>query len=412
MLLLIGPEAAKVDVKFSCFNLEGKMAVINRMAELHEEITAWRRKYHQNPELMYDVHETAGDVAEKLKAFGCDEVVSGIGKTGVVGVIRGNHQGGGVIGLRADMDALPITEVSSLPHASKNPGKMHACGHDGHTAMLLGAAKYLSETRNFSGTAIVIFQPAEEGGAGGKAMVDDGLMERFGIQEVYGLHNMPGMAVGEFAICEGPIMASTDEFKITLQGRGAHAAMPHQGIDPIVAGAHLVSMLQTIVSRGANPLDGLVVSVTQFHAGNTYNVIPETASLNGTIRSLNKETRAFAEKRLREITKSIAEASGCEYTMDFRIGYPVTFNHGDATRKAIETARLVSGDARVNEAVKPMMGGEDFAYMLEARPGAYIFMGNGDTAGLHHPAYDFNDDAIPHGASYWAKLVETLLPAA
>ncbi|MGB7286122.1 MAG: M20 aminoacylase family protein [Salaquimonas sp.] len=387
------------------------MAVINRMAELHDEITAWRQKYHSNPELMYDVHETAGDVADKLKAFGCDEVVTGIGRTGVVGVIKGNKPGKGVVGLRADMDALPIAEITDLPYASKIPGKMHACGHDGHTAMLLGAARYLAETRNFAGTAIMIFQPAEEGGAGGKAMIDDKLMERFGIEEVYGLHNLPGLGVGEFAICDGPIMASTDEFKITLKGKGAHAAMPHLGIDPVVAGAHLVSMLQTIVSRGTDPLEGLVVSVTQFHAGNTYNVIPETAMLNGTIRSLNKMTRAYGEKRLREITKSIAEASNCEFVLDFREGYPVTFNHSAATQKAADVARLVAGDNKVNQSVKPMMGGEDFAYMLEERPGAYIFMGNGDTAGLHHPAYDFNDDAIPHGASYWAKLVETLLPA-
>ncbi len=393
------------------FLLEGKMAVINRMAELHDEITAWRRQYHSNPELMYDVHETAGHVAEQLKAFGCDEVVTGIGRTGVVGVIKGNQGGDGVIGLRADMDALPIHEITKLPYASKTDGKMHACGHDGHTAMLLGAAKYLAETRNFSGSAIVIFQPAEEGGAGGKAMVDDKLMERFAIQEVYGLHNLPGLDVGQFAICEGPIMASTDEFTITLKGKGAHAAMPHLGIDPIVAGSQLVSMLQTIVSRGTDPLEGLVVSVTQFHAGNTYNVIPETASINGTIRSLNNDTRAFAEKRLRAITQSICEASGCSYELDFRSGYPVTVNHETATQKAADIARLVAGDQNVNASVKPMMGGEDFAYMLEARPGAYIFMGNGDTAGLHHPAYDFNDEAIPHGSSYWAKLVETLLPA-
>ena len=388
------------------------MAVINRMAELHDEITVWRRNYHSNPELMYDVHDTAGDVADKLRAFGCDEVVTGIGQTGVVGVIRGSKPGKGIIGLRADMDALPILEETGLPHASKIPGKMHACGHDGHTAMLLGAARYLAETRNFAGTAVVIFQPAEEGGAGGKAMVDDRLMERFGIDEVYGLHNMPGLGVGEFAICEGPIMASTDEFTITLKGKGAHAAMPHLGIDPIVACSHLVLALQTIVSRGANPLDALVVSVTQFHSGNTYNVIPETASINGTIRSLNSETRAYGEKRLRAITKSVTEAMECSFEIDFREGYPVTYNHAGATQKAADVARLVAGDGKVNQSVRPTMGGEDFAYMLDVRPGAYIFMGNGDTAGLHHPAYDFNDDAIPHGASYWAKLVETLLPAA
>ncbi|WP_075997626.1 M20 aminoacylase family protein [Salaquimonas pukyongi] len=387
------------------------MAIINRMAELHDEITAWRRSYHANPELMYDVHDTAGDVAEKLKAFGCDEVVTGIGRTGVVGVIRGSQAGGRVVGLRADMDALPIREETGLPYASKNDGKMHACGHDGHTAMLLGAAQYLAETRNFAGTAIVIFQPAEEGGAGGEAMVKDGLMERFGIEEVYGLHNMPGLDVGKFAICEGPIMASTDEFTITIKGRGSHAAMPHQGVDPIVAGAQLVNAFQTIPSRNVHPLDGLVVSVTQFHAGNTYNVIPETAMINGTIRSLNNETRKFAEQRLRSMIDLVTQMAGASFELDFRAGYPVTVNDGAATRKAIEVAKQVAGDSGVDPQVRATLGGEDFAYMLNARPGAYIFMGNGDTAGLHHPAYDFNDEAIPHGTSYWAKLVETLMPA-
>ena len=388
------------------------MAVINRMAELHDEIAAWRRHYHANPEIMYDVHETAADVEAKLKAFGCDEVVSGIGRTGVVGVIRGRQQGGRVLGLRADMDALPIEETSGLAHASRKKGMMHACGHDGHTAMLLGAAKYLAETRNFAGIAVIIFQPAEEGGAGGKAMVDDGLMERFGIDEVYGLHNMPGLEVGRFVICEGPIMASTDEFTITIQGKGGHAAMPHVGLDPIVAASQLVTSLQTIVSRSIDPLESIVVSVTQFHAGNTYNVIPDFAEINGTIRSLTSASRMIAEKRLREITEHVCAAAGCSHDIIFRVGYPVTHNHAEATQKAIMVASDVAGADRVDGATRPLMGGEDFAYMLEARPGAYIFMGNGDTAGLHHPAYDFNDEAIPHGASYWARLVEKLMPAA
>ena len=388
------------------------MAIINRMAELHDEITAWRRAYHTNPELMYDVHDTAGHVAEKLRAFGCDEVVTGIGRTGVVGVIRGSHPGNKVIGLRADMDALPITEETGLPYASRNIGKMHACGHDGHTAMLLGAAQYLAETRNFAGTAVVIFQPAEEGGAGGEAMVQEGMMERFGIEEVYGLHNMPGLEVGKFAICEGPIMASTDEFTITIKGRGSHAAMPHQGIDPIVTGAQLVNALQTIPSRNVHPLEGLVVSVTQFHAGNTNNVIPETAMINGTIRALSNETRKLAEARLRSMVGMVTQMAGATYEMDFHVGYPVTVNNDEATRKAVEAAKLVAGENGVDPQVRATLGGEDFSYMLNARPGAYIFMGNGDTAGLHHPAYDFNDEAIPHGTSYWAKLVESLMPAA
>ena len=388
------------------------MAIINRMAELHDEITAWRRAYHANPELLFDVYETAADVAAKLQAFGCDEVVTGLGRTGVVGIIRGNRPGKRVIGLRADMDALPIEEVTGLPHASKNPGKMHACGHDGHTAMLLGAARYLAETRNFAGTVAVIFQPAEEGGGGGEVMVREGLMERFGIEEIYGLHNLPGLAVGQFAICDGAIMASTDEFTITIRGKGSHAAMPHLSIDPIVTGAQLVNALQTIVSRNLDPLEGLVVSITQFHAGNTYNVIPETAMINGTIRSLNPATRKLGEERLRAMVEMITRLNGATYDLDFRIGYPVTVNETGAVGRALEAARRVAGEAAVNANARPMLGGEDFAYMLEARPGAYIFMGNGDSAGLHHPAYDFNDDAIPYGTSYWVKLVETLLPAA
>jgi len=389
--------------------VEANMPVINRMAELHDEITAWRHHYHANPELLYDVHETAADVARKLHAFGCDEVVTGIGRTGVVGVIRGSRQGERVIGLRADMDALPIAEQTGKPYSSMNPGKMHACGHDGHTSMLLGAARYLAETRNFAGTAVVIFQPAEEGGAGGKAMCDDGLMERFGISEVYAIHNLPGLPVGEFAICEGPIMAATDEFNITLQGVGAHAAMPHQGRDSIVAGAQLVSALQTIASRDADPLKSIVVSVTQFHAGSAHNIIPRTAEINGTVRTLDGEMRVLGEKRLREICDGVASTYGIEITVDYRHGYPVTVNDSDATQKAIDVAKLVAGEARVHPAFTPMMGGEDFAYMLEERPGAYIFLGNGDSAKLHTPDYDFNDDAIPFGASYFAKLVETQL---
>ncbi|MCB1384539.1 MAG: amidohydrolase [Nitratireductor sp.] len=388
------------------------MAIINRMAELHDEITAWRRAYHANPELLFDVYETAADVAAKLQAFGCDEVVTGLGRTGVVGIIRGNRPGKRVIGLRADMDALPIEEVTGLPHASKNPGKMHACGHDGHTAMLLGAARYLAETRNFAGTVAVIFQPAEEGGGGGEVMVREGLMERFGIEEIYGLHNLPGLAVGQFAICDGAIMASTDEFTITIRGKGSHAAMPHLSIDPIVTGAQLVNALQTIVSRNLDPLEGLVVSITQFHAGNTYNVIPETAMINGTIRSLNPATRKLGEERLRAMVEMITRLNGATYDLDFRIGYPVTVNETGAVGRALEAARRVAGEAAVNANARPMLGGEDFAYMLEARPGAHIFMGNGDSAVLYRPTYDSNDDAIPYGTSYWVKLVETLLPAA
>ena len=388
------------------------MPIVNRMAELHDEITKWRREIHSNPELLYDVHETAANVADKLKSFGVDEIETGVGKTGVVGVIRGKtNTSGKVIALRADMDALPIVEATGLPHASKVEGKMHACGHDGHTAMLLGAAKYLSETRNFDGTVIVIFQPAEEGGAGGKAMVDDGMMDKYNVQEVYGMHNMPGLDVGEFAIRPGALMASTDEFDVIIEGKGSHAAMPHQGIDPIVIAAQVIIGLQAIVSRSTDPLDSLVISVTIVDAGNAYNVVPNTVKLSGTVRTLSKEVRAHAEKRFREVCKGICEAHGAVAKITYANNYPVTSNHDAQTDKAIAIARSVAGEGKVETNVAPTMGGEDFSYMLESRPGAFIFMGNGDTANLHHPEYDFNDEAIPVGCSYWIELSETLMPA-
>ena len=388
------------------------MPIINRMAELHEQATEWRRDIHRVPELLYEVHQTAEKVTRLLTEFGCDEVVGGIGRTGVVGVINGkNAENGSVIGLRADMDALPMQENSGKPWASTVPGMMHACGHDGHTAMLLSAARYLAETRNFSGKAVVIFQPAEEGGAGARAMVQDGLIDRFGIQEVYGMHNLPGMPVGHFATCPGPLLASTNEFDIVFTGKGCHAAMPHWGNDPIVAASQCVTALQTIVSRGINPLRSLVVSITQFHAGSSHNIIPGEAKINGTIRCLDADTRALAIKRMTDIAESIAVAH--ELTVDVHInsGYPVTVNHEEQTDKALAVARQVGGVDAVDGSFEPLLGGEDFSFMLEARPGAFIFIGNGDTAVLHNEAYDFNDDAIPHGASYWAKLVETLQPA-
>ncbi|WP_306141907.1 M20 aminoacylase family protein [Roseibium sp. MMSF_3412] len=388
------------------------MPIVNRLADLADEITAWRRDFHENPEVLYETVRTAGKVAELLESFGVDEVTTGIGKTGVVGVIKGRNGGAGrTVGLRADMDALPIEEETQKPYASKVPGKMHACGHDGHTAMLLGAAKYLSETRNFDGTVVVIFQPAEEGGAGAKAMIDDGLMTRWPMDEVYGMHNYPGMPVGEFAICKGPIMAATDEFRITVTGKGGHAAKPHQTVDPVVVGSKIVSALQTIASRNANPLDSVVVSVTVFNAGSAFNVIPQDAVLRGTVRSLNADMRDMAEKRMGDIVTSIAAAFDATAKLEFRRGYPVTRNHDEQTDFAAEIAEGIAGDGKVNRSIEPMMGGEDFSYMLEERPGAFIFAGNGDTAGLHHPEYDFNDDLIPVGCSYWVKLVETALPA-
>ncbi|EXL03759.1 M20 aminoacylase family protein [Brucella anthropi] len=387
------------------------MPVLNRAVETQAKIAAWRRKLHQNPELLYDVHETAQFVEDKLKSFGCDLVETGVGRTGVVGIIKGRHGDGPAIGLRADMDALPITETSGVEWVSQNPGKAHSCGHDGHTSMLLGAAQYLAETRNFRGSVALLFQPAEEGGAGGLAMVEDGVMDRFNISEVYGIHNMPGLPVGQFAMRKGPIMAATDEFDLFITGRGGHAAQPHRTIDPILAGSQLMIALQGIVSRNVDPLDSLVISVTKFIAGEAYNVIPEKATLSGTVRTLKKETRAFAERRIREAAAGIAAATGAEITVRYKNNYPVTFNHDAQTEFAARVASAVAGEGKVDESVEPMMAAEDFSYMLEARPGAYIFLGNGDTPGLHHPAYDFNDDAIPYGVSYFVAVAETALAA-
>ncbi len=389
------------------------MPILNRAAELHDEVTGWRRHLHAMPETLYDVHRTAAFVEEKLREFGCDEVVSGIGRTGVVGIIRGNSggnpDGGPAIGLRADMDALPLTEITGKPWASQTPGKMHACGHDGHTAMLLGAAKYLAETRAFAGSVAVIFQPAEEGGAGGKAMVDDGMMERFGISRVFGMHNMPGLPVGHFAIRPGPIMAATAEFTVSVAGKGGHAAMPHATLDPLVAASQLVLALQTIVSRTVDPIDSAVVSVTKFHAGDAYNVIPQTAELAGTIRTLRNEVAEAIFTRMRAICDGIAAAAGVGIDLRIDVNYPVTRNDPEEAAFAADVARGIAGADAVDPAVLPVMGGEDFSYMLEARPGAFIFAGNGDSAGLHNPAYDFNDELIPHGISYWVRLAETAL---
>jgi amidohydrolase len=390
------------------------MPIVNRVADLHPDITAWRRNIHEHPELLYDVHRTAAFVADRLREFGCDEVVTGMGKTGVVGVIKGKKPAGNgdikVIGLRADMDALPILEATNLPYASKTPGKMHACGHDGHTAMLLGAARYLAETRNFAGDAVVIFQPAEEGGAGAKAMIKDGLMDRFGIEQVYGMHNGPGIPIGSFAIRPGPIMASTDSVDIKIEGHGGHAARPHKCIDSTLVGAQLIMALQTIVSRSVDPLESAVVSMSEFHSGNARNVIPQTAVLRGTVRTLVPEVRDLVEKRIGEVCQGVATLTGAKVDLSYERGYPVTVNHASQTDHAIRIAQQVSGEANVHE-TPPLMGGEDFSYMLEARPGAFIFCGNGDSAGLHHPAYNFNDEAILYGTSYWIKLVENTLAA-
>ncbi len=388
------------------------MPIVNRISALHEEVTAWRRDIHEYPELQFDVHRTAGIVAEKLKEFGCDEVVTGIGRTGVVGIIKGRNTGSGrVVGLRADMDALPLQEITGLPHASKVPGKMHACGHDGHTAMLLGAAKYLAETRNFDGTVAVIFQPAEEGEKGGEAMVQDGLMERFGIQEVYGMHNAPGLPVGQFALRPGPLLAAVDNFRIEVEGKGGHAAKPHLSVDTILVASHIVAAAQSIVARNIDPLKSAVVSICAFNAGFTNNVIPQTAELRGTVRTHDAGVRDFIEQRLTEVAERTAAVFGATARVIYERVVPVTVNHEVQTPFAADAAAAVVGDAAVNRDTTPIMGGEDFSYMLEARPGAFIFIGQGDTANVHHPAYDFNDEIIPIGMSYWAKLVESRMPA-
>ena len=385
------------------------MPIVNRVADLHNEITQWRRDFHTHPELRVDVHRTAGSVAEKLKSFGCDEVVPAIGRTGVVGVIRGRKAGSKVVGLRADMDALPLEEETGLPYKSTVPGKMHACGHDGHTATLLGAAKYLAETRNFAGTAVVIFQPAEEGGAGALAMIKDGLISRFGIHEVYGMHNFPGLPIGEFAIRPGPLMAAADHLQIQIDGKGGHAARPHLSIDTILVGAQMINQLQSIVARNVDPLESAVVSVCMFEAGHTDNVIPQHAFLRGTARSFTPQVRELLHKRIGEVVEGTARIYGASAKINYTSGYPVVVNHERQTAFAAEVAGEIVGKDKVDTNVPPVMGAEDFSFMLQERPGAFIFIGNGDSAGLHHPAYDFNDEAIPVGTSYWVRLAESAL---
>ncbi len=387
------------------------MPIKNRIAEFHADVTEWRRDLHENPEILFETHRTSALVAEKLNAFGCDEVVTGIGRTGVVGVIKGKSDASGkVIGLRADMDALPIHEDTGLDYASKTDGAMHACGHDGHTAMLLGAAKYLAETRNFDGTCVVIFQPAEEGGGGGREMCKDGMMERWGIQEVYGMHNWPGRPVGEFSIRSGAFFAAADLFDIEFTGLGGHAAKPHETIDTTVMAAHAVTALQSIASRNADPIDRLVVSVTSFEtASKAFNVIPEKVMLKGTVRTMSPEMRDLAERRIGEICAGVAATFGGTAVVNYHRNYPVMVNHDEQTTFAADVARSISGQC---DEAPLVMGGEDFAFMLEERPGAYILIGNGDTAMVHHPKYNFNDEAIPAGCSWWAEIIEQRMPAA
>jgi len=390
------------------------MPINNRIADFHADLTAWRRDLHANPEIAFEEHRTAAVVAAKLEEFGI-AVHRGLAGTGVVGTLKGNLPGDRAIALRADMDALPMPEANSFEHASKNAGAMHACGHDGHTVMLLGAARYLAETRNFAGTVHFVFQPAEEGGGGGRIMVEQGLFEQFPAEEVYGMHNWPGLPAGQFAGRVGPVMAGTDQFEITIEGRGGHAAQPNKTVDPVVVGAQIVGALQTIASRNADPIKSVVVSVTQFHAGSAFNVIPQTAWLCGTIRTFDADLRRQAQQRLKEIAEGIALAMGGSAAVNFRFGYPATVNHAAQTEKALEIAERVAGAGNVDHDVQPSMGGEDFAYMLLEKPGAYIFIGNGpevEGQKLHQVNYDFNDEILPVGASYWAQLVETVLPRA
>ena len=386
------------------------MPVKNRFAELQKEISEWRHDIHQHPEILFETHRTSALVKDKLKEFGCDEVIEGIGKTGVVGVVNGQtNQSGKVIGLRADMDALPINEETGLDYSSKIPGAMHACGHDGHTSMLLGAAKYLCETRNFDGQAVVIFQPAEEGGGGGLEMCKDGMMENFKIDEVYGMHNWPGVELGKFAIRSGPFFAASDFIEATISGKGGHAAKPHETIDPTVIASQIVVALQTIASRRADPVEQVVVSITSFETSSTaFNVIPQEVKIKGTVRTLDPDVRDLAEKEFLRITELTAEAMGGSADAKFTRGYPVMSNSSEQTEFAAKVARDVAGECAEAPLV---MGGEDFAYMLEERPGAYILLGNGDSSPVHHPKYNFNDDAIPFGCSWLVELVEQKMPA-
>ncbi len=385
------------------------MPVLNRIAALAPEMAEWRQHLHRHPELGFACHRTAGFVADRLRDFGVDEIHEGIAESGIVAIIEGQGDGP-TIGLRADMDALPIMEETGLPYASATPGIMHACGHDGHTTMLLGAAKYLAETRRFRGRVALIFQPAEEDGAGGQAMVQAGILDRFGIAEVYALHNAPQVPLGSFATTEGPIMAAVDTAWVTLTGKGGHGAFPHDCVDPIPAAVAITAALQTIVSRNVNPMMEAVVSVTEIHAGTASNIIPETARLTATIRSFDPAVREMMKRRFHEIVAGTAAAHGVTAKVEYDWGYPATVNDPDRAGFAVSVAAEIVGEAaRITDQARAM-GAEDFAYLLEERPGCYLFIGQGDGAGLHHPAYDFNDEAAPYGASFFARLVERAQP--
>ncbi|MEI9412019.1 M20 aminoacylase family protein [Mesorhizobium salmacidum] len=387
------------------------MTSIETFRELQGEATDWRRYLHENPELDYRLENTARFVAEKLASFGINHIETGIAETGIVALIQGQGGDGPTIGLRADMDALPIVEASNKPWSSKTPGNMHACGHDGHTAMLLGAAKHLAATRDFKGTVALIFQPAEEVElpSGALRMVQEGILDRFGISEVYGMHIAPGIDIGKFGICPGPIMGSQDDFDIVVKGTGGHAASPHRTTDPVVIAAQIILGLQALVSRRTDPLESLVISVTKLRAAQAYNVIPDEVEISGTVRTLGSTLQDFAEREIPSVARGIAQGFGADIEFKYMRSVPATFNNPDNTKVAVTAARNLVGASSVNDAVRVSMGAEDFAYMLQERPGAYIFVGNGRTAECHNPAFDFDDEALPYGIGWWVKLVELIL---
>lgn len=385
------------------------MPVINRIAGFREEMTQWRQHMHRNPEVGLECHETAEFVCNKLKEFGITDIHTGIATSGLVAVIEGKAEGP-TVGLRADMDALPLTETSGVKWSSERPGLMHACGHDGHTTMLLGAAKYLAETRNFSGRAALIFQPAEENYGGAEIMVQEGIMDKFDISQVYAIHNMPGEALGDFHTTRGALMAGADVFHVDIKGEGGHGAYPHETRDPVMSAVAIAQAFQSIVSRNTSGTDKLVISVTQIHTGTIDNIIPDTAYMNGTVRTFDKDVKAMVRKRMSEIVAGHSTSFGVDATLRYRDGYPPTINNPDNADFAIGVAREIVGDNHADGDRGVEMGAEDFSYMLEERPGAYLFLGIGEAAGLHNPNYDFNDEASPYGASFFARLVETLQP--
>jgi hippurate hydrolase len=391
--------------------------IIEDIGQYLPQMTEWRRHIHANPETAFEEVGTAAYVVQRLRSFGVDEVHEGIARTGVVGVIHGrNGPGGAAIGLRADMDALDMQEGTGLPWASRNAGKHHACGHDGHTAMLLGAARHLARTRAFDGTVYVIFQPAEENEGGARVMVEEGLFERFPMQAVFGMHNIPGIPAGHIAVKAGPMMASYDMFEITITGRGAHGAMPHKGIDPIVIGAELTQKLQTVVSRNVDPIDPAVLSVTKFHSGSAWNVIPNEAVLGGTVRAFDTRVQDLIESRIRELCAGTAASHGAEIHVRYERRYPPTVNHAEQAALCTRVAEALVGPDRVNRDPRPAMGSEDFAWMLLSKPGCYVWIGNGTGSEggcmVHNPGYDFNDGILSTGAAYWVKLAETALAQA